>query len=160
MTTDEKERPLMVELTVYYWHQNPNSITRSVKDFIYNDNIVGYVENIRYAIRRANCLENKNKFFVLKTIVQTMADLYIFYEEVSAKKPEYDITNFKAIVEFYKEFFETIELTQDSSFINKSIQEEMATKKDTLANFIPKLTYFQFMDKIREQVKKDYEQED
>jgi len=146
---DPDERPVMVDFPVYMWHDNPNSITRSNKDFTHSDNITGYIENCIYAIKHANRKEFNNKHYVTEDIIRTMSDLYVFWEESAHHRPEFAETNFKACVNFYHELFEIVELTQDSTFVDKTILKALAEKSETLAGFFPQMTYHQFMDKIR-----------
>lgn len=152
---NEEEKGLILNQVVYCWHDNPNSITRANSDFVFSENITGYIYNLRYAFRKVSAMNLNNKHFIQKDIIQSMADLYIFFIESYAHSKKFADENFKACVEFYKEFFEIIELTQDSTFINKLILEEIKNKSETITQIIPEMTYYQFMDKIREEANKD-----
>lgn len=147
----EEEQPLQLDEIVYCWQENPNSITRVDGDFCYNKNIVGYVDNIIYAIKKARSAGVQNKHYVLTRSIQTMANLYLFSEEAYCNKPQYEESNFEACVKYYCEIFEMIELTQDSDFINKIILEQMKLQAKPLADFLPQMTYYQFIKKVREE---------
>lgn len=151
----EEEKPLFLDEVVYCWNDNPNSITRMNENFVFNENFSGYVDNTIYAIHKAQQVRIQNKHQILNKIITTMADIYVFWEESHSYKPEFGESNFKASVKFYHEFFELIELTQDSSFINKIVLEELKNKTETTKQFIPEMTFHQFIDKIR---KAEYEE--
>lgn len=148
---NEKEKAILLEQVVYCWHDNPNSITRANSEFVFGDNIVGFIENVMYAIRKANSLGLNNKHYIQKDIISTMASCYIFYEQSLSETEKYEKTNFEACVKFYKEFYEIIELAFDSRFINEIIIEEFQNKKETLSSFIPKYSFREFMARIRKE---------
>jgi len=146
-----EETPVDLNEIIYIWHDNPNSITRAETDFLLKDNIVGYIDNMIYAIKRSTHRPGvKNTHILLKSSIKTMADLYLYYEEILSQRPEYAEVNFKACVKYYNEIYEVIELTQDSSFIDNLIIEEMAANKDKLTKFLPPHTFKEFMKNIRE----------
>ncbi|MCK9482501.1 MAG: glycosyltransferase family 2 protein [Bacteroidia bacterium] len=159
---NEEERPVMFNATVYNWHDNKNSITRINPDFVFSDNVCGYIDNMIYAINRAKKYVKGGiaRQALNKEIITTMGDLYLFYWEADSKKPEFSEKNFKEVVRYYKELFQDIEIMFDSSFINGLIIETFKVKKETLSSILPKETYFQFMERIKEEVRKEEENED
>lgn len=149
--SNDEESPIFVEVPVYMWHDNLNSITRSINDFIVNENISGYVENMIYALKRAEpYLRGVSKQIFTKEVIITMTDCYLFYYESFVQKPEYGPNNFRWMVKFYKEFFEIVELSLPLEYINGVVLETLKSKKEIYTNFIPEETFKQFMNRIRE----------
>lgn len=150
LATLQEETPVDLDEFVYLWHSNPNSITRSDKDFVFSINLISYIDNLIYAIKQ--CTHRKgieNKHVLLKTSIKLMADLYIYYEEILMARPQYQEENFKACLKYYKEIYEIIEITQSSSFIEGLIIEQMNFQKERLSRLLPSQTFKQFLEKIR-----------
>jgi len=147
---DEEERQVKLNQIVYCWFSNPNSITRSKEDFLYLDNIPGYVDNIIYAIKNARKAGIANSHYVRQESIVTMADLYVFYMECIYGKPKYEEINFKACVKFYNEIYQYLDLVLDKNFKDGIILKTLYKKRDTLLSGIPILTFYQFLEKIKE----------
>lgn len=147
---NQEEKAVMLPNVVYVWHSNSNSITRSDPEFTLGDNIVGYMENITYTLKKAISMRLNNKHFIQKDIIANMVRAYVYTEQSLAKTDKFFSTNLKACKDYYVELYEILEQTLDSQFLYQEAVKEFESLKETLTQFIPKHSFYEFIDLLKE----------
>ena len=142
---------------VYYWHENPNSITR-INDCQYSyggssrDSFYGYVENMIYAIQSA---KKKNPYngFISMWAVDCMLNLYEYYIECIDRAPEHAENNFKWCKRYYDEVFKAIEPEISPEIFAQQYNEMMknAYMGDKLSGIIPSMGIYDFLSQLKEE---------
>ena len=98
LCTSDQEQINFIAAHVYYWHENPNSITRA-NDCQYSyggsdrDSFYGYVENMIYAVKEAKKRKPYNGFIIMWA-VSCMLHVYEYYIECVARAPQHAENNF------------------------------------------------------------------
>lgn len=93
---------------VYYWHTNPNSITRiNDSEYSYNQSFGGYTENMIWAFQEA---EKRNPFngAILYEKVATLMNLYEYYIETVARDPRFQQQNWESCKLYYKTIYREV----------------------------------------------------
>jgi glycosyltransferase involved in cell wall biosynthesis len=120
LCSNEQEQINFIAAHVYYWHENPNSITRH-NDCEYSyggserDSFYGYVENMIYAIKESK-KRNPYNGFITMWAVSCMLHIYEYYIECVGRAPEHAANNFKQCKRYYNEIYKDLE---------KDISDEM-----------------------------------
>lgn len=115
LLTNEQEQINFIPTHVYYWHENPNSITR-INDCQYSygssekDSFYGYTENMIFAIKEAKKRSPYNGMITMWSVM-CMVNLYEYYIECVARAEEHAETNFKWCKWYYDEIYKDIENT-------------------------------------------------
>ena len=93
LCTNDKEQINFIPTHVYYWHENPNSITRA-NDCQYSygsssrDSFYGFVENMIFAITEARKRNPYNGFITMWSVV-CLLNVYEYYIECVERAPEH-----------------------------------------------------------------------
>lgn len=156
LCSSEQEQINFIAAHVYYWHENPNSITR-VNDCQYSygsserDSFYGYVENMIFAIKEAKKRKPYNGFITMWS-VNCMLNIYEYYIECVARASEHAETNFKWCKRFYDEVYSSIEGDIPMDMLAQQYNEIMrnAYMGDKLNGIIPCMSIFEFINKLRE----------
>jgi glycosyltransferase involved in cell wall biosynthesis len=154
LCANDNEQIKFIPAHVYYWHENPNSITRA-NDCQYSfgssnrDSFYGYVENMIYAIKEARQRNPYNGFVTMWT-VSCMLNIYEYYIECVARAPEHAETNFKWCKRYYDEAYREIESNISNEMLAQHYNDIMrnAYMGDKLAGIIPCMGIFEFLDKL------------
>ena len=156
LCTSENEQINFIQAHVYYWHENPNSITR-INNCQYSygcskrDSFYGYVENMIYAIQEAKKRNPYNGFIAMWS-VNCMLCVYQYYIECLARSPETAEGNFKWCQKYYDEIYKEIEPTISNEILAQHYNE--VTRNAYLGNqfegFIPSMSIFEFLNKLKE----------
>lgn len=160
LCVSDQEQINFIQAHVYYWHENPNSITR-VNDCQYSyggsnrDSFYGYVENMIYAIKEARKRKPYNGFITMWT-VSCMLNLYEYYIECVARAPEHADNNYKWCKRYYNEVYSKIEDDISDDIIAQHYNDVMknAYMGNKLDGIIPCMGIFEFLNKLKED---DYE---
>lgn len=160
LCASDQEQINFIPAHVYYWHENPNSITR-VNDCQYSyggsnrDSFYGYVENMIYAIKEARKRKPYNGLITMWT-VNCMLNLYEYYIECVARAPEHAENNYKWCKRYYNEVYSKIENDISDEIIAQHYNDVMknAYYGNKLEGIIPCMGIFEFLNKLKED---DYE---
>lgn len=148
---NEQEDILYIPTHVYYWHENPNSITR-VNDCQYSfgsserDSFYGYVENMIFAITEAKKRNPYNGMITMWT-VSCLLNLYEYYIECCARAPEHADKNLEWCRRYYEEAYSLIEETISDEIIAQHYTEVMrnAYIGGKLDGIIPSMSIYDFI---------------
>lgn len=158
LCSSEQEQINFINAHVYYWHENPNSITR-VNDCQYSygsserDSFYGYVENMIYAIKEAKKRKPYNGFITMWS-VQCMLNIYEYYIECYARAKNHANTNFKWCKRYYDEVYKDIEKDISDEILAQHYNEVMrnAYMGNKLDGIIPCMGIYEFLDKLKENI--------
>ena len=156
LCSSDQEQINFIPAHVYYWHENPNSITRA-NDCQYSygssirDSFYGYVENMIYAVKEAKKRKPYNGFITMWT-VQCMLNIYEYYIECFARAKEHADTNFKWCQRYYNEAYKFIENDISNEILAQHYNEIMrnAYMGNKLEGIIPCIGIFEFIEKLKE----------
>jgi len=161
LCSSEHEQINFIPAHVYYWHENPNSITRANNcQYSYGssirDSFYGYVENMIYAVKEAKKRKPYNGF-INQWAVNCMLNIYEYYIECYARAKEHAKTNFKWCKKYYDEVYKDLE--ENISIDILSIQYNDIMKNayigNKLAGIIPCMGIFEFLNKLKGEEKNE-----
>ena len=155
LCSSENEQINFIPAHVYYWHENPNSITRA-NDCQYSyggsirDSFYGYVENMIYAIKESKKRKPYNGFITMWA-VNCMINIYEYYIECYARSRENADNNFKWCKRYYDEVYKALEPDISEQIFAEQYNDIMrnAYMGDKLNSIIPHMSVFEFLDKCR-----------
>lgn len=155
LCTNDREQINFITAHVYYWHENPNSITR-INDCQYSyggsnrDSFYGYVENMIYAVKEAK-KRNPYNGFIAMWAVSCMLHIYEYYIECVARAPQHAENNFKWCKRYYDEVYKNFENDISDEIFAQHYNEAMrnAYMGDKLNGIIPCMGIFEFLDKLK-----------
>lgn len=157
MMCSEHEQIKFIPDVVYYWHTNPNSITRiNDSEYSYNQSFVGYTENMIWAFKEA---EKRNPFngAILYEKVATLMNLYEYYIETVARDPRFTEQNWESCKLYYKEIYREIkDKIPEKAFVeayNNVIRN--CYMGDKLNGIIPCMSIYEFIDKLDKETSED-----
>lgn len=149
-----EETPIFIDLPVYMWHYNENSITRKNNhEFSYNESLMAYAQNAIAVFSEAKRRKNIKKQHLNRKALEFMTILYYHYLIICEENPKIKEENFKLCVEFYDKICSTLEYIYNPITIKKYAIEDLRLRRDNIKDIIPELTYKQFIDKIKEELK-------
>lgn len=163
LCSSDQEQINFIGAHVYYWHENPNSITRA-NDCQYSygssnrDSFYGYVENMIYAIKEAKKRKPYNGFITMWS-VQCMLNIYEYYIECFARANDHAATNFKWCKRYYDEVYKDIEKDISDEILAQHYNEIMrnAYMGNKLEGIIPCMSIYEFLNKLKEDIKEEIE---
>lgn len=142
---ENEECIITINETLYTWNFNRESITRKDNyEYTYNQNVIGYTENMIYALNHVKRFFPMSEKIVLKSI-EIMINLYVTYEKTLEFKPKFKLQNWENALRFYKEEFEEISQLIEPLFFKQEILKTLKSKDDMMKDFIPKHTFYQFL---------------
>ena len=155
LCTNDPDQIIFIPAHVYYWHENPNSITRA-NDCQYSyggserDSFYGYVENMIYSIKEAKT-RNPYNGFITMWAVNCLLNVYEYYIECVERAPEHADNNFRWCKRYYDEAYAPIENDISEEMLAQQYNEVMrnAYMGDKLNGIIPCMSIFEFIDKLR-----------
>lgn len=156
LCSNDREQINFIPAHVYYWHENPNSITRA-NDCQYSygsserDSFYGYVENMIFSIKEARKRAPYNGYIAMWS-VNCMINLYEYYIECAARAPEHAKVNFKWCKRYYDEIYKDIEETISDEIFAQQYNDVMrnAYIGDKLSGIIPCMGIHEFLAKMKE----------
>lgn len=156
LMANEQEQIKFIKDVVYYWHENPNSITRVNNcQYSYDQSFVGYTDNMIWAITEA---EKRNPFNgqILLQKVETMLNLYEYYIETVERDKRFVEQNWNCCVKFYKEVYREVKdkIPED---VFKQVYNNIlkgAYLGDKLVQIIPCMGIYEFLEELENEVKK------
>lgn len=155
LCSNEREQINFISAHVYYWHENPNSITRA-NDCQYSygssirDSFYGYVENMIFAVKEAK-KRNPYNGGVTMWAVSCLLNIYEYYIECVERAPEHAETNFEWCKRYYNEVYKDIEEDISDEILAQHYNEIMrnAYIGNKLAGIIPCMSIFEFLAKAK-----------
>lgn len=155
LCSSEQEQINFIPAHVYYWHENPNSITR-INDCQYSyggsdrDSFYGYVENMIFAIKEAKMRKPYNGMITMWSVM-CMVNLYEYYIECFARAPEHAENNFKWCKRYYDEIYCFIENDISAEILAEHYNDIMrnAYMGNKLAGIIPCMGIHEFLNKLK-----------
>lgn len=156
LCSSDQEQINFIAAHVYYWHENPNSITRA-NDCQYSyggsdrDSFYGYVENMIYAVKEAKKRKPYNGFITMWA-VSCMLNIYEYYIECVARASEHASNNFKWCKRYYDEVYQIFEPDISDEILAQHYNDVMknAYMGDKLNGIIPCIGIFEFLNKLKE----------
>lgn len=156
LCSNDQEQIKFIPAHVYYWHENPNSITRA-NDCMYSyggserDSFYGYVENMIFAIKEAKTRNPYNGFITMWSVM-CMLNLYEYYIECYARAPEHAPANWKWCQRYYNEIYKFIEKDISEDMLAEHYNDVMrnAYMGDKLNGVIPCMGIYEFLNKLKE----------
>lgn len=156
LCSSDQEQINFIGAHVYYWHENPNSITRA-NDCQYSyggsdrDSFYGYVENMIFAIKEAKKRKPYNGFITMWA-VSCMLHIYEYYIECYARAHEHSYNNFKWCKRYYDEVYKALEPDISNDILAQHYNDTMrnAYLGNKLNGIIPCMGIFEFIDKLKE----------
>lgn len=134
---------------VYTWRYKPNSITRFNNGMYSSESgMCGYLTNMIWQIKE---LEKRfiNKNYILEQIVSIMCVLYHFYIENMQRYPLGIEANEEWIRFYYEQCYKPYEDLITESELLRIFSKVAAEQNAAGKGIIPRLTFFEFMDKIK-----------
>ena len=155
LCSNDQEQVNFIAAHVYYWHENPTSITRA-NDCQYSygssdrDSFYGYVENMIFAIKEAK-KRNPYNGFISMWAVNCMLNIYEYYIECYARANEHAEQNFKWCKRYYDEVYASIEPDISDEMLAQQYNEIMrnAYMGDKMNGIIPCMGIFEFLEKLK-----------
>lgn len=156
LCTSEQEQINFIPAHVYYWHENPNSITRA-NDCQYSygsskrDSFYGFVENMIFAIKEGKKRKPYNGFITMWAVT-CLLNVYEYYIECVERAPEHAETNFKWCKRYYDEVYKDLEDSIPKELLAQHYNDTMrnAYMGDKLNGIIPCMGIFEFLEKLKE----------
>lgn len=154
---NEMERIKFIGDPVYFWHSNPNSITR-INDcqYSYDQSFVGYTENMIWAIKEG---EKRNPFngAILYEKVAIMFNLYEYYIETVARDERFIEQNWGSCKLFYKEVYDEVKHKIPDEVFRQAYNDVIrnAYMGDKLSGIIPCMGIQEFLDKLDKEIHGD-----
>ena len=153
----DQEQINFIPAHVYYWHENPNSITRA-NDCQYSyggsirDSFYGFVENMIYAIKEAKKRRPYNGFINMWA-VNCMLNIYEYYIECYARAQEHAENNFKWCKRYYNEIYKDLENEIPKDIFAQQYNDIMrnAYVGDKLNGIIPHIGIYEFLESLKEE---------
>ena len=151
----DQEQINFIPAHVYYWHENPNSITRA-NDCQYSyggsirDSFYGFVENMIYAIKEAKKRRPYNGFINMWA-VNCMLNIYVYYVECYARAQEHAENNFKWCKRYYNEIYKDLENEIPKDIFAQQYNDIMknAYVGDKLNGIIPHIGIYEFLESLK-----------
>ena len=155
LCSNEQGQINFIPAHVYYWHENPNSITRA-NDCQYSygssirDSFYGYVENMIFAVKEAKKRAPYNGFITMWA-VNCMLNIYEYYIECYARAKEHADINFKWCKRYYEEVYKWLEQDISEDILAQQYNDIMrnAYIGNKLNGIIPCMGIFEFLDKLK-----------
>jgi glycosyltransferase involved in cell wall biosynthesis len=152
---NDSEQINFIGAHVYYWHENPNSITRA-NDCQYSygsserDSFYGYVENMIFAVKEAR-KRNPYNGFITMWAVSCLLNVYEYYIECVVHAPEHAERNFKWCKRYYDEVYSALEDDISDEILAQHYNEVMknAYMGDKMNGIIPCMGIFEFLEKCK-----------
>ena len=156
LCTSDQEQINFIPAHVYYWHENPNSITRA-NDCQYSygssirDSFYGYVENMIFAVKEAKKRKPYNGFITMWSVM-CMLNIYEYYIECYARARDHAKTNWKWCKRYYDEVYSLIENDISDEMLAEHYNDVMrnAYMGDKLNGIIPCMSIYEFLNKLKE----------
>lgn len=156
LCSSEQEQINFIPAHVYYWHENPNSITRA-NDCQYSyggserDSFYGYVENMIYAVKEAKKRKPYNGGITMWA-VSCMLNIYEYYIECVERAPDHAANNWNWCKRYYDEVYSTLEEDISMEILAQHYNDVMrnAYLGNKLAGIIPCMSIFEFLNKLKE----------
>lgn len=156
LCTSEQEQINFIPAHVYYWHENPNSITRA-NDCQYSygsserDSFYGFVENMIFAIKEGKKRKPYNGFITMWAVT-CLLNVYEYYIECVERAPEHAETNLKWCKRYYDEVYKDLEESISKELLAQHYNDTMrnAYIGGKLDGIIPCMGIFEFLEKLKE----------
>ena len=135
----------------YYWHDNPNSITR-INDcqYSYDQSFVGYVDNMIDAIQHCKKV-NPFNIKITQHAYEVMFNLYTYYLEVKKRNPRFLDQALAYCKKYYKEIYSKLdELDEEiiSSLYAKSLMGKYIGPIPQWHDIIPDILFKDFLKEL------------
>lgn len=150
--------PLLINIIndpVYLWRTgSEHSITRIGQDENgipqYNYDLCQWGATVA-SINAIKFCRKKNPFngSIMRFTAEMMVGQYFTYIECLERKPIFAEQNFFNAKKFYNECYKEIDSQIDDEILKSMYTMQLAGKAQDLINVIPKMTFFEFMDKIK-----------
>lgn len=145
----------VIDFPIYLWRKgSEHSITRIGMDengiAQYNFDLCQWGATVA-SINAVKFCRKKNPFngSITRFTTEMMVGQYFTYVECLSKKPVFAKQNFFNAKRFYNECYKEIESQIDEKILKDIYTVQLATKAQDLIGIIPEITFFDFMEKIK-----------
>lgn len=151
---NDRQQIKFIPDVVYYWHSNPNSITR-INDcqYSYDQSFVGYTDNMIWAFKEA---EKRNPFNgrIMYEKLATMMNLYEYYIETVERDKRFIEQNWNCCKKYYNEVYKEIENKIPDEAFKNAYNDIMRNcyGGNKLVGIIPCMGIYEFIDKLKKEV--------
>ena len=148
---NSEEKIRYVKENLYYYHDNPNGITKINDGQYFHDQCTcGGIENMIYAIEHVRKYKPFSESAIHFT-VDMMLQTYWYYAEVVQHAPSMSIQLWEYIKKFYHRCYSLIEeLVTDEAFrVNFTWATRAAVRSSTSIGVAPKMTIYEFMERLK-----------
>lgn len=151
---NDRQQIKFIPDVVYYWHSNPNSITR-INDcqYSYDQSFVGYTDNMIWAFKEA---EKRNPFNgrIMYEKLATMMNLYEYYIETVERDKRFIEQNWNCCKKYYNEVYKEIENKIPDEAFKNAYNDIMRNcyNGNKLVGIIPCMGIYEFIDKLKKEV--------
>lgn len=157
LMSNDYEKIKFIPDIIYYWHTNPNSITRVENcRYSYDQSFVGYTDNMIWAIQEA---EKRNPFngAILMQRIAVMLNLYEYYLETVVRDERFIQQNWDCCKKFYREVYREVKDKIPEDAFKQVYNDTMrnAYMGDKLQMIIPCMGIYEFLDKLEEECKQE-----
>ena len=136
----------------YYWHDNPNSITRINNcQYSYDQSFVGYVDNMIDAIEHCKRINPFNSQ-VTQHAYEVMFNLYTYYLEVEQRDPRFLEQALKYCRKYYQQIYcklEELDQSVISSLYAKSLMPKYAGPIPQWHDIFPNILFKDFIELLK-----------
>lgn len=137
----------------YYWHDNPNSITRINNcQYSYDQSFVGYVDNMIDAIQHSKKI-NPFNVKVTQHAYEVMFHLYTYYVETKKRDPRFVEQALTCCKKYYREIYSKLDELDESivsSLYAKSLMGKYAGPVPHWFDIIPDLLFKDFIELLKD----------
>lgn len=151
---NEYEREGYIDEVVYYWHYSETSITTvNNNDYEFSPNpnggFFGYVENAIFNVERAKEI-NIDPANIKSYTISCMIHLYLMWIKCCQYANKYADRNLKLCKWYYNETYKNLEITTEELEYYYGEIMFMNHKNGKFIGFIPQVSYYQFLDMLKE----------
>ena len=141
----------------YYWHFKEDSITRiNNAEYSYGGSFPGYTDNMIYAIKEAEkaCPFNGT---IMQQSVSIFTNLYEYWIETTVRDPRFEKQNWDCCFKYYKEVYRPIKDRISDKILAEiyNITMKNCYAGNKLMGIVPKMTLFEFIEKMEERYQKE-----
>lgn len=153
LMTSNIEKIKFIKDIVYYWHSNPNSITRINNcEYSYNQSFVGYTDNMIWALKEA---EKRNPFNgnILYQKVCILLNLYEYFIETPERDARFIEQNWGCCKKYFHEIYKEIKDKISDDILKQVYSEIMrnAYLGNKLRDIIPIMDIYEFLENLEKE---------
>jgi len=157
LVASQDEKIVSTQDVTHFWHYKHDSITREKDhDYIHNKAVIGMIDNMTWAIKRAQAIAPKKEKVTDYWAVKTLAEIYCYYLHVLTFAPQYGAQSLERAKRYYAEVYADVATRVKREAENRVWQDVIETRAGMLKELsapVP-FTIYEFINQIKpEEVK-------